>query len=124
MIEIHDGWFYYSLWYVQGATADYTVLVFRRLGAPEGTCEAIARFRAFRSEAERRQGLTDGTDGWFPVHAPGAGAAYLLPLVANIVKNISVHPELGPAVAVHEHNIHANGPTFREILAAVPWAVP
>lgn len=123
MIEIHDDWHYIHLWYVQGPSADYTVLAFRRAGS--SSCEVIARFRYFKSEDERTHGLIDGAEGWF--HVPtghGAGPVYVVSLMETVVNNISVHPEFGPpgSITVHKHNINSGGGVFREVIASAPWA--
>lgn len=123
MIEIHDDWQYIHLWYVQGERADYTALAFRRIAAV--SCEAIARFRYFKSEEERKHGLIDGTDSWVSVPlAHGAGPNYVTSLMDNVVNNIAVHPEFGPpgTVVVHKHAINSGGAVFRDIIASAPWA--
>lgn len=123
MIEIYDDWHYVTLWYVQGPRADYTVLAFRRAGSV--SCEVTARFRYFKTEAERHDGLVTGTTGWFRVPTgDGAGPQYVNPLMDNVVKNIANHPEFGEpgAVAVHRHPINSGGAALRDVLASAPWA--
>lgn len=120
MIEIHDDWHYVTLWYVQGPQADYTVLAFQRAGS--ASCEVTARFRHLKDEDDRKVGLIDGADGWFPVPtgwSSSAEPAYVNSLMDTVVNNLAVHPEFGApgTVTVHRHGINGGGAVLRAALA-------
>jgi len=120
MIEIHDDWFYLGLWYVRGPGADYTVLAFRR-DHRASPCEATARFRFFKTEVQRLEGLVTGAAGWFPVPTPsGATHAYVLSMAWTLVTNIAQHPVMQP-VTRYAYEINDDGAALRDALANAPW---